>query len=87
MTELPPAEIVEETQYRHNWLYSVLPITKKFSNSEKDTLYLAGYCRACDNAFSVEIPRRTDGVDYNNDPLITSLGVPKWGCISPTAGL
>lgn len=83
MTLLPPTEELSggieevEENYRHNWLYSVLPVGEQ--------LYLCGYCRICDNAFSRIIPHYTEYVAGKNhlDILVTKMDVPKWGCVNP----
>jgi hypothetical protein len=74
----------EEVQYKHNWLYSVLPITRRTLGYNKETLkdclMLTGYCRACDNAFSVEIPQD----EHYGILKIKEMRIPKWGCVGPS---
>lgn len=72
----PVDSIKMEPQYRHNWLYSVVPV---FGVSSPLVL-LAGYCKVCDQAFSKQIP-------WDMDPTyvpITKMGIPKWGCVDAT---
>lgn len=76
-----------EQDFRHNWLYSVLPVEHLTAYGQKSMLMLTGYCRACSNAFSIEIPHNfttTKNEDIEEHlPLITNLSIPKWGCVSP----
>lgn len=71
--------------FYHNWLYSVVPVASRVEDwdNNKSTVhyplkaYLTGYCRNCNNAFSVLIP---------SDPYaikVTRMGVPKDGCVGP----
>jgi len=86
MPDTPPTSFIrnltvkEPAMVRHNWLYSVLP-NKVNSQSSEEALYLTGYCRPCDNAFSVEIPKSDSG-----KILLTKMDIPKWGCIEPDLG-
>lgn len=63
-------------EFKHNWLYSVVPAWSR----NEGKIYLAGYCKLCDQGIAVEIPIAT----YNGN-LINKLGVPKWGCIDPNS--
>jgi len=60
---------------KHNWLYSVVPAS--VGGSTLLHPYLAGYCRSCDQGFSVPIPSDKNGL------RITKMGVPKDGCVVP----
>lgn len=77
----------ENENFEHNWLYSVVPARMSTTNFvgqyqtvPEVSIYLAGYCRNCRKAFSVPIPF---GADYQE----TQLSIPKFGCVSPFAGL
>src|SRR5688572_27277278 len=80
-----------EQQFQHNWLYSVVPAVR-FNPYENQGIssstdvrlvpMLAGYCRHCNNGFTVELPRGDFGV-YAQE----NMNIPKFGCVSPIAGL
>lgn len=79
---LESEDTVAPEQWRHNWLYSVLPITnyrKDFKPPPHDGLYLTGYCKTCQQVFSVKIPH--DSADALT--VVTQLDIPRWGCASP----
>ena len=61
-----------DQSWKHNWLYSVLPLG--------DEMYLSGYCRACDQAFSKTIWRTRVGEKV----FLGQMGIPKWGCVDPS---
>lgn len=69
----------EPVKIRHNWLYSVLP---NRVGIDEEALFLTGYCRSCDNAFAIEIPKSGNRVTIK----ITKMGIPKWGCVEPDLG-
>lgn len=58
---------------KHNWLYSFMIV-----NSEEDItshIFLAGYDKNCNQAFSVRVPQNVDGT-----LAIGKVDVPKYGC-------
>ena len=72
---------VGEDDFRHNWLYSVVPVT---SNEAGDlSAYLSGYCKVCQRAFTVKLP--ADSAD--SFVVVTQLDIPRWGCIDPQKAL
>lgn len=84
MTLLPEALLhdveskAEEQVWLHNWLYSVVPVSKNSLVANALSAFLTGYCKNCSNVFSVEIPNATNG-RYRQ----TQVGVPKIGCVGP----
>lgn len=71
----PIGEIeVEPPQYKHDWLYSVIPATV----NENNEIYLTGYCRRCDNYFTKQLER-----EITNEVIIERANVPKFGCVGP----
>jgi len=60
---------------KHNWLYSVVPAS--VGGSTLLHPYLAGYCRNCDQAFSVRIPSDVNGL------RVSKMSIPKDGCVLP----
>jgi hypothetical protein len=86
-----PEEVMKDLENKevvslHNWLYSVVPASPTdWVRGAGDTAYvpntalgifLAGYCRNCNQVFSVEIPRD----DYNGEVRVTHVDIPKTGC-------
>lgn len=80
--------------YLHNWLYSVVPVGTKetdsvWKNNGTDYenvvnyplgAYLTGYCRNCGKAFSELIP--SNPYSYTE----TQMHVNKFGCVGPEEG-
>lgn len=64
----------------HNWLYSVVPLFPEKDNYgfEHGGIYLAGYCRNCNMAFTVKL--RTA---WDHSLTLDAVGVPKDGCVEP----
>lgn len=95
LDEVP--EATPEFNFKHQWLYSVVPVSRKFeswsynSDGTNNTSiefplvpFLTGFCRVCGKAFSQEIPM--EGEYYNNTGkyLETIMDIPQWGCADPT---
>jgi len=71
----------EGTQdYRHNWMYSVVPAS---ASNEYWGIYLSGYCRNCQKAFTVRLPQDTTPTFVT----VAQLAIPRWGCVSPQTAL
>jgi hypothetical protein len=81
---------VQGQVFLHNWLYSVLPITPSYTvkvgdensyyNVPNDWFVLSGYCKNCNNAFSVRVP-----VSGSGELMMTNVGIPKTGCVPPNS--
>jgi hypothetical protein len=54
----------------HDWLYSVVPSGPNFG------IYLAGYCRNCQTAFTVALDKNF----VTGMVKITNLEIPRYGC-------
>jgi hypothetical protein len=66
---LKALEDKNRAQMKHNWMYSFMP-------GKGGMIYLVGYCKICNNAFTALVPH------YNaHGASVTELDVPKWGCI------
>lgn len=64
-------EIVEnQVLIEHRWLYSVVPL---FGGG--GGIFLVGYCKNCDTAFSTDISTGEKG-----EMVLEKAGVPKYGC-------
>ena len=91
MTELFPQAInvddIPKGEYLHNWLYSVVPVSKNYPTYSDGRYlsdgylqaYLTGYCKNCNNAFSEQIP-----TDAFGSYLQTHMDIPKTGCVPAT---
>jgi hypothetical protein len=85
-----PQEVLEsvpQDEFKHAWLYSVIPIGVRAEGRRGEVDYplrgfLTGYCRNCDNMFSVQLPTERYG-KY----VTEKAGVPQFGCVNPLAGL
>ncbi len=80
-------EAVGEELYEHRWLYSVIPIGVRTEQRDGSIDYplqgfLTGYCKVCDTVFSRIIPTGRYG-NYTDE----KANVPRYGCVSPLAGL
>lgn len=60
----------EPAVFLHNWLYSVVP-----AGSE---IYLVGYCRGCNSAFTNHLEK-----DSTGNVMVLPLNIPKIGCAGP----
>ena len=90
---LPPhlskEEVIEKVPevFLHNWLYSVVPVARAYEwwDYEKGhtdfplVAALAGYCKACNQAFSVFL--NTSEIGYIK---LQDVGIPKDGCRGPS---
>lgn len=74
---------VEPQVIKHNWIYSLVPVGERTERWDSERAYvdyplvaaLAGYCKQCNQAFSVYL--RTD---YQGSLKLQDVGIPKDGC-------
>jgi hypothetical protein len=66
-------------EWRHQWLYSMIPVGIRHGNNYPLIPYLTGYCRNCGKGFSQRINFLETG-GYNE----TIMNVPQTGCIGPS---
>lgn len=65
-----------EMEAAHNWLYSVVPASVNPLVNREIGIYLSGYCRFCQNGFTVRLPQSA------KPGLLTQieLDIPLKGC-------